>query len=189
MRGVRLGALFFFSLGLAAMTSRAQDTVQAFDPGKSSASFRVHFRLLPAVSGQFARVSGELQPDGRQLRVLVSVDGRGLALNGPNWMAKVTRSEEFLAVDRYPEISFRSEPFAPELLRRGGELRGELSLRGQRRQVAFTLLRSPCAQPGRDCDIQVDGHISRHEFGMTAYRFTVRDGVDFDFRVRLLAKG
>jgi polyisoprenoid-binding protein YceI len=187
MRVARLGALFLL-LALAAMSPRAQDVVQAFDPKNSTASFRVHFRLMPSAGGEFARVSGELQPDANRQRVLVSVDGRSLVFHGPNWMNRVTRSDDFLAVDRYPEISFRSEPFAPQLLRAGGELRGELFLRGQRRTVAFALLRSSCAQPGRDCDIQVRGSVSRHDFGMNSYRFTVKDNVDFDFRVRLLAK-
>ena len=186
MNLARLGALSLL-LALAAMSSRAQSTFQTFDPVNSTASFRVHFRLLPAAGGQFARVSGQLQRDGNQQRVVVSVDGRSLKFNGPNWMNRVTRSDDFLAVDRYPEISFQSESFAPALLRDGGELRGELFLRGQRRLATFQLLRSTCAQPGRDCDIQVRGRVSRHEFGMNSYRFTVRDDVDFEFRVRLLA--
>jgi polyisoprenoid-binding protein YceI len=187
MRIARLGALFLL-LAPAAMSSRAQTTVQLFDPGNSSASFLVHFRFLPQAGGQFSRVSGELQPEAGQQRVLVSVDGRSLVFHGPNWMNRVTRSDDFLAVDHYPEISFRSESFAPDLLRTGGELRGELALRGQRRTVAFRLLPSACPQPGRDCDIQVQGSVSRREFGMTSYRFSVRDNVDFDFRVRLMAK-
>ena len=170
------------------MAGRAQNSRQSFDPGRSSASFRVHMRFLPSPNGQFGKVSGELQNERTQQRVVVTVDGRSLALDGPDWMTKVTRSEDFLSVDRYPEISFRSEAFDPGLLSSGGELRGELFLRGVRRDVAFRLLPSTCAQPGRDCDIQVLGRVSRHDFGMNSYRFTVKDGVDFDFRVRLLAK-
>jgi polyisoprenoid-binding protein YceI len=187
MRVARLGALSVL-LALAAMSGRAQNALQAFDPGNSHASFRVHFRFMPSAGGEFARVSGELQSDAGKQRVRVSVDGRSLVFNGPNWMNRVTRSDDFLAVDSYPEISFRSEPFAPALLRAGGELRGELFLRGMRRTVAFRLQPSTCAQPGRDCDIQVRGSVSRHDFGMNSYRFTVKDNVDFDFRVRLLAK-
>lgn len=186
MRVARLGALCLL-LVLAAMTSRAQSTRQAFDPGHTTASFRVYLRLLADAGGQFAKVSGELQNAGAKQRVLVAVDGRSLVFEGPEWMNHVTRSEAFLAVDRYPQISFRSEPFASGLLRTGGELRGELSLRGLRRDVAFRLLRSDCDQPGSDCDIQVRGSISRHDFGMKSYRFAVKDNVDFDFRIRLMA--
>jgi polyisoprenoid-binding protein YceI len=185
MRVARLGALSLL-LALAAVTSRAQTIGQSFDPGRSRASFRVHMRFLPSTGGQFTKVSGELQDERAKQRVVVAVDGRSLAFNGPDWMNHVTRSDAFLAVDRYPEISFRSEAFAPALLRAGGELRGQLQLRGVRRDVAFKLLPSTCAQPGRDCDIRVLGTISRRDFGMVSYRFTVKDNVDFDFRVRLM---
>lgn len=187
MRLARLGALSIL-LVLAGMSGRVRSSTQAFDPARSSASFRVHLRLLPSAGGQFGKVSGELQEDHGKQRVIVTVDGRSLAFDGPDWMNRVTRSDAFLAVNRYPEISFRSETLGPALLLAGGQLRGQLFLRGVRRDVAFKLLPPTCAQPGRDCDIRVVGRISRHDFGMTSYRFTVKDGVDFDFRVRLLAK-
>jgi polyisoprenoid-binding protein YceI len=184
----RLGALLAVSLLLVAVSGRAQNSRWGFDPARSSATFRVHMRFLPSPLGTFAKVSGELQDDRAKQRVLVALDGRSLVLDGPEWMNRVTRSDDFLAVDRYPEISFRSELFDPALLRTGGKLRGQLSLRGVRRDVAFQLLASTCAQPGRDCDIEVRGRVSRHDFGMTSYRFTVKDNVDFDFRVRLVVE-
>ena len=187
MRLARLGALCLL-LTLVVVTGRAQNSRVAFDPARSSASFRVHFRFLPAGDGQFTKVSGELQDERARQRVLVAVDGRSLKFDGPAWMNRVTRSDAFLAVDRYPEISFRSELFDPGLLRSGGKLSGQLFLRGVRRDVAFRLLPSACQQPGRDCDIEVRGTISRHDFGMISYRFTVKNEVDFDFRVRLLAE-
>jgi polyisoprenoid-binding protein YceI len=186
MRVARLGALSLL-LALAVVTGRAQSSRQIFDPGRSSASFRVHLRLLPSAGGQFAKVSGELQNERAKQRVVVAVDGRSLVFEGPDWMNHVTRSDAFLAVDRFPEISFRSEAFDPGLLRTGGELRGQLLLRGIRRDVAFRLQRSECARSGRDCDIRVLGTISRRDFGMTSYRFAVKNDVDFDFRVRLMA--
>jgi polyisoprenoid-binding protein YceI len=157
-----------------------------FDPARSQARFKVRLRILPSATGHFLDVRGELQPEGERQRVAVEVDGRKLRFEGPAWMAKVTRSDAFLAVEEHPRIRFVSDPFAPKLLRDGGELRGELSLRGTTRPVAFRVLESACAAPGRDCEIVVTGRVSRHAFGMTAYRLSVRDGVDFEFHVRLL---
>ncbi|HMB42254.1 MAG TPA: YceI family protein, partial [Luteimonas sp.] len=97
----------------------------AFDPARSSASFHVHMRFLPSPDGTFSKVSGELQNERGKQRVVVAVDGRSLVLDGPEWMNRVTRSDDFLAVDRYPDISFRSELFDPALLRTGGMLRGQ----------------------------------------------------------------
>jgi len=188
MRLARLGALLAISLLLVAVSGRAQNSRWLFDPARSSASFHVHMRFLPSPVGTFAKVSGELQNERAKQRVVVAVDGRSLVLDGPAWMSRVTRSDDFLAVDRYPEISFRSELFDPALLRTGGTLRGQLFLRGIRRDVAFQLPPSACARPGRDCDIEVRGRISRRDFDMTSYRISVKDNVDFDFRVRLVAE-
>lgn len=158
---------------------------QVFDPARSQARFKVHLRLLPGATGHFLDVRGELQPDGGQQRVEVEVDGRKLRFEGAAWMAKVTRSESFLAVDQHPRIRFRSDAFAPALLRDGGQLRGELTLRGETRPVAFKVKPADCDAPGRDCEIVVTGRVSRNAFGMHAYRLTVRDAVDFEFQVRL----
>jgi polyisoprenoid-binding protein YceI len=156
-----------------------------FDPARSQARFKVRMRILPAAIGHFLDVRGQLQPEGTRQRVEVEVDGRKLRFAGPPWMAKVTRSEQFLDVDQHPRIFFRSDAFAPSLLRNGGQLRGELTLRGQTRPVAFNVAPAACATPGRGCDILVTGRVSRAAFGMHAYRLTVRDAVDFEFQVRL----
>jgi polyisoprenoid-binding protein YceI len=156
-----------------------------FDPARSQARFKVRMRILPAATGHFLDVRGQLQPEGARQRVEVEVDGRKLRFAGPPWMAKVTRSEQFLDVDQHPRILFRSDAFAPSLLRNGGQLRGELTLRGQTRPVAFNVVPATCATPGHDCDILVTGRVSRQAFGMHAYRLTVRDAVDFEFQVRL----
>jgi polyisoprenoid-binding protein YceI len=157
-----------------------------FDPTTSHASFKVRLRIMRPGIGNFLDVRGELQPEGTKQRVAVEIDGRRLRFAGPAWMERVTRSSDFLDVEAHPHIRFRSAPFAPKLLRDGGELTGELTLRGQTRPVAFRVLPAACERPGRDCEIQVNGRVSRLAFGMTAYRMTVRDAVDFEFRVKLM---
>jgi polyisoprenoid-binding protein YceI len=158
---------------------------QQFDPARSQASFTVRLRILRPAVGHFLDVRGELEADGARQRVAVEVDGHQLRVDGPAWMDKVTRSDDFLDLERHPNIRFRSAPFAPALLRKGGMLRGELTLRGLARDVAFELAPSSCEAPGRDCEIVVTGKVNRRAFGMTAYRFSVKDQVDFEFRVRL----
>jgi polyisoprenoid-binding protein YceI len=155
------------------------------DPARSQARFRVRMRVLPAATGHFLDVRGALQDEGGKQRVEVEVDGRKLRFAGPAWMAKVTRSDTFLAVEQHPRIQFRSAAFAPALLREGGPLRGELTLRGQTQPVTFKVAPAACATPGIDCEIVVTGRVSRQAFGMHAYRLTVRDAVDFEFQVRL----
>ena len=178
-----LGALCLAGLVGTAM---AAPTRESFDPARSAASFGVKLRLSGDVPGQFSRIEGELEPepDGRW-RVRVRVDARELALEGPGWMLRSTRSKSFLDVERHPEIRFTSEPFDRGLLAGGGPLKGQLYLRGRSRPVTFTLAPSACKRPGHACDIRVLGVVSRRSFGMTSQRMWLRDEVGFDFRVRL----
>ncbi len=171
--------------GLVGM-AMAAPTRESFDPARSAASFGVKLRLSGDVPGQFRRIEGELEPqaDGRW-RVQVRVDARDLALDGPAWMLRSTRSKNFLDVDNHPEVRFTSQPFDRALLASGGTLKGRLDLRGRNRAVTFTLAPSACPRPGHDCDIRVLGEVSRRSFGMTSQRMWLRDEVAFDFRVRL----
>lgn len=197
MAPARLGAWRWLlaglaGLGLAAVPSRlpAQSTSLAIDGSQSSARFIVNLRLKLRTEGRISKVAGEMQGDPvGGWTVLVAADGRSLKVSGPRWMDRATRSDDFLAVDSHPDIRFRSEPFSDAVLHEGGRIAGELTLRGLTRAVSFRLLPSACANPGRDCDLQVHGTISRTEFGMTAHRFSVRDDVLLQMRVRLQAAG
>lgn len=170
--------------------ARAQDPALTIDGRHSSARFIVHMLWRMRVEGQLSRISGQLTGSAASgWKVLVKADGRSLRVQGPRWIDRATRSDDFLAVDRYPAIRFESEHFSDAALHAGGPLSGELTLRGLTRRVSFRLEPSTCRQPGRDCDIEVNGSISRHDFGMTAHKATVRDDVQFNMRVRLRPPG
>ena len=166
----------------------AQSDALQIDGQNSEARFIVKLRWRMRTEGRIPAVSGEMSGDATQgWRVLVLADGKSLVVKGPRWMDRVTRSDSFLAVDSHPDIRFHSERFDDDLLHAGGSIRGELTLRGLTRPVSFLLLPSACDQPGRDCDLQVNGIINRKDFGMTAYPVSVRDDVELHMRVRLLA--
>jgi polyisoprenoid-binding protein YceI len=161
-------------------------TGQPIDPRRSSARFLVTLRLRGPAEGRLPGVTGRLLGSAATgWRVRVRLDAQGLRFDGPRWMERSTRSPAFLAVDRYPAIRFDSEPFDDATLHAGGVLRGQLTLRGHRRPVVFDLLPSTCAHPGRDCDIRVQGAVSRRDFGMVAHRTMVLDTVELHIRVRL----
>ena len=188
MSFARSGALLVLLIGSWSMATQArgQVTAIAIDARDSSATFIVHMRIRMRAEGRLTRVSGHLRgTPATGWQVLVKVDGRSLRFDGPRWMGRIARSDAFLAVDRYPAIRFDSEHFTDAALHAGGPLRGQLTLRGLTQPVSFQLLPSPCDQPGRECDIQVQGTISRHAFGMNAHRAIVKDDVDFYIRVRL----
>lgn len=188
MSFARSGALLVLFIGVGSMATKAAETAtaRAIDASRSSARFVVHMRIRMQAEGQMSAAGGELRGSaGAGWRVLMKVDGRSLRFDGPAWMDRITRSEAFLAVGRYPAIRFESDVFADTVLHGGGPLHGRLTLRGLTRPVSFQMLPSTCARTGRDCDIQVQGTISRHAFGMNAHRALVKDDVDFHMRVRL----
>jgi polyisoprenoid-binding protein YceI len=158
----------------------------AFDEQHSGASFLVQLRTGNRIEGRIGSATGELAgTPAAGWKVRVKLDGRSLRVDGPRWMERVTRSDAFLAVNRYPVIRFESEAFTDALLHGGGVLPGRLSLRGLVQPVSFQLLPSACDRPGLACDINVQGRLSRQAFGMTAYRALLKDPVEVRFRVRL----
>lgn len=185
----RVGAIAICLAAILSMAppAKALGAPPLIDPHHSSARFVVHLLRMRA-EGVMTGVTGQLRGSATSnWQVLVRVDGRTLRMDGPGWMERVTRSDAFLAIDTYPAIRFESESFTDRRLHGGGPLRGQLTLRGLTRPVSFTLLPSGCAHPGRDCDIQVHGTISRHAFGMTSHQTLLSDPVDFRIHVRLQA--
>lgn len=156
------------------------------DPLRSSARFIVDVRLPMRAEGRFAEIDGELKPrpDG-QCEVHVRVRADTVHYDGPAWMANLTRSPAFLDAKAHPDVGFDSHPFPVAWLNTGGSLRGTLRLRGRERPVEFALQAPECAAPGSDCPLRVRGEVSRRDFGMQAYRFTVRDAVRFEFAIQL----
>ena len=182
----RSSALFLLLGGAMAARASAENTVMSIDGRHSSARISVHMRIPMRAEGRMSPVTGELRGNASLgWRVLVKADGRSLHFEGAAWIERVSRSDAFLAVERYPAIQFESQQFTDAVLHKGGPLRGRLTLRGVTHPVGFELTAASCARVGRDCPIQVQGSISRREFGMTSHRATVRDDVDLRIRVRL----
>ncbi len=120
-------------------------------------------------------------------KVEVQVDASKLSFKGPQWLARMARSKDFLDAEKHPNIQFISVPFNKTLLEKGGELQGQLFLRGLQKTVRFHIEKSTCVRPGYDCELIVNGSVMRRDFAMQAYRFSIKDNVDFEFRIRLLA--
>lgn len=159
------------------------------DSSRSNASFTIHPRLPIPSQGRFESLSGALLVQSKQQwKVEVQVDARTLSFNGPQWLSKMAASEAFLDAGKHPYIKFVSTSFSQPLLLNGGELQGQLFLRGLQKPVSFHIEKSVCARPGHDCDLVVHGSVQRREFGMQAYRFSIKDNVDFEFHIRLLAE-
>ena len=155
------------------------------DPLASQAQFRVHLRLAIPAEGRFKRIQGEIRPlPDQKLSVRVQLDARELVMGGPAWIQKVTHSPAFLDSAAHPEIRFQSLPFSPQVLVSGGDIAGTLTLRELSKPVTFRVLPTQCRQPGIACPISASGTLNRHDFGMHAYRWSLRDEVVVGFQLK-----
>jgi polyisoprenoid-binding protein YceI len=159
------------------------------DPAASSAQFRVRLLAILPMSGTFDAVHGRIgfDPDTRQVRVDAELDSAAVRMRNESHAAWA-RSDEFFDAANHPRIAFRSAPFAQDLLREGGRIEGELTLRGITRPVGFRVEAGTC-DPARDrrCTLEVSGQVRRSDFGMAARAATVSDWVSLRLRVEATA--
>jgi polyisoprenoid-binding protein YceI len=181
VRRYRHAAVFFTGLSLLFISPVNALPISA---EKSKAEIQIYPRLPMPSQGQFSEVSGqiELLPD-QMNKVEVILDARKIHFSGPAWLSRMAQSKAFLDVETYPVIRFSSETFSKQLLHNGGDLKGELFLRGQARAVSFTILPPACSEPGHRCPLKVQGEVNRRDYGMKAYRFSVKDAVNFEFTI------
>lgn len=180
--------LFLLAAALCACvagTARAQDgEIIHLDASRSSGGFRVKVVWLLGINGEFGRIDGDVRVDPfrNTLRVDARVDATTLHMSSAryeNW----AKSEDFFDVAQYPQISFTSDDVPRTRLRGGGDLSGQLTVRGITQPVRFALLPAECERPAYECPIRVNGAIRRSQFGMGSYRGTLADKVELDFRI------
>jgi polyisoprenoid-binding protein YceI len=112
-----------------------------FEPGHTAAEFCARHMMVTPVRGHFKNIHGTLEfdPENPQaLSVQVRIDARGLWTGEPQRDDHL-RSEDFLDVERHPEITFQSGEV--EII---GEheysLTGDLRIRGVTRPVTLRVL-------------------------------------------------
>jgi polyisoprenoid-binding protein YceI len=157
------------------------------DSAASTASFELRALWVKRITGDFTRVEGVIDRDAEAARfsvdVRIAADSVQMERDSYSTWA---RSTDFFDTDRYPWIQFRAEGVPENLLFAGGNVSGQLSLRGQTRPVEFALQPAGCAHPGVDCDVRAAGEVKRSEFGMDARRVVLGDKVQIAFVIRAL---
>jgi polyisoprenoid-binding protein YceI len=168
---------------LAAEPVSPSDIIR-LDAGRSDVGFRVKLIWLLGVRGHFGKMDGTVRLDSfrNELRVDARIDVAAVRMSNSSYEEWV-KSPEFFDAAAYPQITFLSDPFPRSRLRAGGDLPGELTVRGISQPVRFDLLPSECEKPAFDCPIRVNGEIRRSAFGMGSHRGTLSDKVELDFTV------
>jgi polyisoprenoid-binding protein YceI len=183
-RALLLACGLFGAAGPALAGDPAPDGIIRLDASRSDVGFRVKVMWLLGVRGHFGKVDGtvRLDPFRNELRVDARIDVASVHMGSSSYEEWV-KSPEFFDVAAHPQIEFTSDAFPRARLRAGGELPGELTVRGVRQPVQFDLQPAECERPAYDCPIRVAGTIRRSMFGMGSHRGTLSDKVELDFTV------
>ncbi|HEY5972114.1 MAG TPA: YceI family protein [Pseudoxanthomonas sp.] len=176
-------------LALLCLWPAAAASADSLDPALSRLGFELSTRWGTRLSGVFRHYEGGVRrlPDGRH-QVHLRMFTRSVEIEGHPRYSEWTRGPRFFESDRYPAVTFVSRPYSEDLLRRGGQLLGELSIRGITRPETLTVAPSTCARPARDCAVVASGAVQRSDYGMDNWMMAVNDRVVFVLRARLHAE-
>jgi polyisoprenoid-binding protein YceI len=140
------------------------------DVGHSAIHFWVRHMVISKVHGRFARWSGSIDLDEQDLtrsKVDVRIDASSIDTQVADRDAHL-RSPDFLDVERYPELTFRSKRI--ERSGDGYRVVGDLSLHGVVREVT---LEAEFAGTGKDpwgnerAGFSARGALDRKQFGLS----------------------
>jgi polyisoprenoid-binding protein YceI len=139
------------------------------DPVHSEVSFVVRHLVVSKVRGRFNRFSGTIVTDEDITRTsaTVSIHAASIDTNEPNRDNHV-RSADFLDVDDFPDITFRSTAVQGEAT--GLIVDGELTIRGVTRPVALDVELNgftPDLHGGTRVGFSATTEINRQEFGVS----------------------
>ncbi len=173
-------------LCLASAGLLAGPRVIPLDPAHTRLGFQLSTRWGYPLDGIFTRYEGGVTvlPDGRHQVTLRMYTDSVEILEHPRY-SDWARSEKFFDAARYPVVVFVSRPYSPQLLREGGELDGELQIRGINRPRQLDVAPSECARPGEACDVVATGAVRRSDYDMDSWKLAVNDRVVFVLRARL----
>ncbi len=141
------------------------------DSSHSAAHFSVRHMMISNVRGEFTKVSGTIWYDPenpRNSKVEASIDAASIATREPQRDAHL-RSADFLDVEKYPVLTFRSKSVSGE--QGDWKVTGDLTIRGVTREVTFDV-EGPTPEtrdPWGNARIgaTATGKINRKDFGLT----------------------
>lgn len=170
---------------LSAASASAADL--RIDPARSRAEFGVRLLWVSTVSGSFDGIRGDVTIDHEARTAIVSADLDTASIRMES--ARLRRwvlAPEFFDAEHYPHIRFVSAATPLDVLSQGGDLKGELTMRGITRPVSFRLQANRCPPDAlAGCAIQLQGIIDRTEFEMRGRRGALSDRVNLGMAIVL----
>jgi polyisoprenoid-binding protein YceI len=168
----------------------AQTTEWQIDPQHTSAQFAVSHMRTSTVRGRFNKTAGTVKWDGRDFSsasVEIVTDVLSIDTGVPARDAHL-RTADFLMVEKYPTLTFRSvkiEPASPGRLR----MTGNLTIRGVTKPVVFDVAGPSEAVKGPDGAIHVGASatatIDRRDFGLAWNRVLEAGGLFVGYQVAI----
>jgi polyisoprenoid-binding protein YceI len=169
-----------------------------FDLSHSSINFHVRHLMVSKVHGRFAMWSGNLELDEQDLtrsRFDVTIDASSIETKEPKRDDHL-RSADFLEVDKFPTITFKST----QITREGDDayrVVGDLTIHGVTRTVTLDVeggaqVRDPWG--GTRTGFSARTSISRKDFGLTwnvaleAGGFVVGDKLEISLEIEAIKK-
>lgn len=183
MRLLRLALLLMAVLSAPAAWAAAAISHQ-LDADASRVHFQLHALGWWPVRGD-ARAAGTVTVQGDLAVIDVHVPLATLQM-GREGYRDWALSPEFFWAARHPELSFRAEAIPRARLRDGGEIVGQLKVRGKRREARFVLVAGECAEAADACQVRATGELSRRAFGMNSRRLTLGDRIRIELDLHLV---
>jgi polyisoprenoid-binding protein YceI len=155
------------------------------DPVRSKAEFSVRLLWVTSVAGSFQGIRGDLTTDPATATAVVraDIDTENIQMESAR-LRRWVLAPEFFDAEHHPRIHFVSQATPLVLLSHGGEVTGELTIRGVTRPVTFRLMANRCPRESMaGCVLQLQGIIDRTDFGMLGRRGALSDRVNLGMAI------
>lgn len=138
MQHLIIRLIAFSALTLALGWSAQASTTWTIDPQHSSAQFSVRHMMISNVKGEFSKVTGTVEYDGKDLRSIkvdATIDTTTVNTREPQRDAHL-KSAEFFDVANYPTMTFKSKRV--EQVQQGSfKLVGDMTIHGVTKEVVL----------------------------------------------------